>query len=111
MTINRTTRYVYRAGHPMFELRDAAGHTFAMQSYCQEVDPALRAAQLPTLGSRLKLPAGWSYRTVTPAQDVNLDANGAATLVQDDLRNSYQKIESAPGFEVSIRFKTWCLSP
>ncbi|MEI7860027.1 MAG: hypothetical protein WCI26_09390 [Acidimicrobiales bacterium] len=40
----------------------------------------------------LTLPAGWSYRTLTLTKTLELNSNGQATVVNDDLYNSYQKI-------------------
>ncbi len=45
---------------------------------------------LKNLGTRLKLPAGWQYREVRPQDDLQLDVNGQATIIRDDLQNSYQ---------------------
>jgi hypothetical protein len=46
---------------------------------------------LPGLGSRLQLPAGWRYGTRTLRQDLVLAAHGSATVVQDELLNTYQR--------------------
>ena len=43
--------------------------------------------------SRLKLPAGWRYETMTPDTDLLLGAQGKATVVQDDLDDTYQKLD------------------
>jgi hypothetical protein len=45
------------------------------------------------LGSRLKLPEGWRYSAVVPEGDLTLGANGTAMVVQDDLDNTYQKLD------------------
>ena len=49
--------------------------------------------RLPTLGGRLKLPTGWRYDTMTPDADLVLGAKGKATIVQDDLADTYQKLD------------------
>ena len=59
----------------------------------RSVDKSLSYADLPALGSRLKLPAGWRYDTMTPDADLILGAKGKATIVQDDLDNTYQKLD------------------
>ena len=92
-TIARETRYVFKAGKPVFLLVRPDGARYAMQSYAQIVDKSLSYADLPTLGGRLKLPAGWRYETMTPDTDLVLGARGNATVVQDDLDNTYQKLD------------------
>jgi hypothetical protein len=69
------------------------GVRYAMQSYAQIVDKTLSYADLPKLGDRLKLPAGWRYDTMTPDADLVLAAKGRAVVVQDDLDNTYQKLD------------------
>lgn len=90
--IDRSTLYRFDAGKPTFQLTSPDGSVYVMQSYAQIVDPKLTYADLPTLGAKLKLPAGWSYAMKTPAQELLLKADGKATVLQDDLKNTYQKI-------------------
>jgi len=92
-TVARQTRYVFRAGQPVFVLARPDGARYAMQSYAEMADKSLAYADLPALGSRLKLPAGWRYETMTPDADLVLGAKGKATIVQDDLDDTYQKID------------------
>lgn len=91
-TIERETTYRFDAGKPVFQLTGPDGAVYVMQSYAQIVDPALSYADLPGLGARLKLPAGWSYGARTPDKDLLLAATGTATVIQDDLKNTYQKM-------------------
>jgi hypothetical protein len=92
-TIARETRYVFKAGKPVFLLVRPDGARYAMQSYAQIIDKSLSYADLPALGGRLKLPAGWRYETMTPDTDLLLGAQGKATVVQDDLDDTYQKLD------------------
>ena len=92
-TVDRETRYIFKAGRPVFLLVRPDGARYAMQSYAETADKSLSYADLPTLGSRLKLPAGWRYDTMTPDADLILGAKGKATIVQDDLDNTYQKLD------------------
>jgi hypothetical protein len=92
-TIARETRYVFKAGKPVFLLVRGDGARYAMQSYAQIIDKSLSYADLPTLGARLKLPAGWRCEVMTPDSDLILGAHGKATVVQDDLQNTYQKLD------------------
>jgi hypothetical protein len=92
-TVDRETRYIFQAGRPVFLLVRPDGARYAMQSYAETTDKSLSYADLPTLGSRLKLPAGWRYDTMTPDADLVLGAKGKATIVQDDLADTYQKLD------------------
>jgi hypothetical protein len=92
-TIARETRYVFKAGKPVFLLVRPDGARYAMQSYAQIIDKSLSYADLPTLGARLKLPAGRRYEIMTPDADLVLGALGKATVVQDDLQNTYEKLD------------------
>jgi len=92
-TIDRETRYVFKAGKPVFLLVRPDGRRYAMQSYAQMIDKSLSYADLPALGGRLKLPAGWRYETMTPATDLIIGAQGRATVIQDDLDDTYQKLD------------------
>jgi hypothetical protein len=88
--IDRTTDYVFDAGQPVFELVDPKGQVYVMQAYSQIVDPSLSYNDLAGLGSRLKLPAGWQYKTRILDQDLVAQAVGQAEIVQDELQNTYQ---------------------
>lgn len=90
-TVARETTYVFEAGKAVYELTDRDGNVYVMQSYSQQVDSTLTMAQLPSLGSRLKLPKGWSYAERVLSQELQLTATGQATVVTDDFANTYQK--------------------
>jgi hypothetical protein len=91
--VDRQTRYVFKAGSPVFVLDAPDGSRYVMQAYAQIVDKGLTYAALPTLGARLKLPSGWRFSTLTPNEDLVLGSRGQATIVQDDLQNTYQKTD------------------
>jgi hypothetical protein len=91
--VQRTTRYLFRRGQPIHQLTAADGRRYVMQSYSQQIDPRLDAAGLDQLGPRLKLPQGWTYQTLTPSEDLTLLATGTATVLQDDLQNTYQRVD------------------
>ncbi|WP_127088700.1 hypothetical protein [Aquabacter cavernae] len=90
--VDRETVYRFDAGKPTFRLTAPDGAVYVMQSYAQMVDPALTYETLPGLGAKLKLPSGWRYDTVTPETDLLLHAEGKAVVIQDDLKNTYQKM-------------------
>jgi hypothetical protein len=88
--VDRKAIFVYDAGTPVFELVDPDGRRWVMQTYSQTVDPALTLEDLPGLAARLTLPAGWTYRSRTLDAPLTVDtSNRKASVLQDDLANSY----------------------
>jgi hypothetical protein len=91
-TIHRTTDWTFLAGKPVYELVSPKGQVYVMQSYSQIVDPSLAYADLAALGSRLKPPKGWQYRSRTLTADLVAPARGEAHIIQDELQNTYQRL-------------------
>jgi hypothetical protein len=88
--VDRKAVFVFDAGSAIFELIDAEGRRWVMQTWSQTVDRALALADLPALASRLSLPAGWRYEPRTPSTPLRLDTTSSEAFVtQDDLANSY----------------------
>ena len=90
--VARDTIFTFLAGKPVFELTAPDGHVYVMQSYSQIVDPTLAYRDLPGLGSILKLPAAWSYSSKTLTSTLELNSNGLAYVVNDNLGDSYQRL-------------------
>jgi hypothetical protein len=87
----RDTEFVFEAGSEVYELIAPNGTVYVMQSYSQIVDDTLSEADLPSLGDWLELPEGWTYRTRVIDEDyVVVDEEGVATVLQDELQNTYQ---------------------
>ena len=63
--ITRTTNFIYRAGSTIHELTSPSGDVYVMQSYSQIVNPTLSIKDLSTLEQQLKMPAGWSYKSLS----------------------------------------------
>ena len=94
-TVARNAVFVFDAGAPVFELVDADGRAWVMQTWSQIVDPELSYDDLPGLAERLTLPDGWSYRTRTLETDLRVDTSSqAAQVLQDGLTNSYSLVSS-----------------
>ena len=91
-TIMRDSEFEFRAGAQVYELVAADGSVYVMQSYAQIVDATLSESDLPNLGARLTLPSGWTYRTRTLDADLRVRTPGQATVVQDELQNTYSKL-------------------
>lgn len=91
-SVSRLNTWHWRAGRKVYELLAPDGATYVMQSYSQIVDPSLDITDLGSLGERLALPRGWSYRVRRLRKPLTLRARGSATILQDELKNTYQRI-------------------
>jgi hypothetical protein len=90
-SVVRDTEFVFVAEREVYELVAPGGEVYVMQSYAHIIDDTLDEAALPTLGERLQLPEGWTYRTRIVDEDyIVVDQDGIATVVQDELQNTYQ---------------------
>jgi hypothetical protein len=96
-TIARTNTWEWNEGRKVFELLAPDGATYMMQSYSQELDPSQTIRRLSRLGRRLDLPQGWEYRVRRLKRPLVLKAAGEATIIQDDLRNTYQRLPRKKG--------------
>ena len=71
-----------------------------MQSYSHIVDDTQTTDSLSGLGSRLALPEGWTFTARVLEDDLFVeDVEGIATIVQDELTNTYQRavtLETSP---------------
>ncbi len=88
--IHRQSAFHWLAGQPAYELHDASGHAYVMQSYSAQ-KMALTIEDLAGLATKLTaLPTGWSYAPRTLDKGLDLLATaGDATVVQDELGNTY----------------------
>lgn len=94
-TVNRNTIYTFNANEPLFMLTNPQGQAYVMQSYTTMVDSSLTYDQLANLKSQLTLPQGWDYKVGTCKSNFTLQANGTTVVVQDNLRNTYQKVANS----------------
>lgn len=89
-SITRNTTYVFDAGKRVHELVNPSGQIFVMQSFSLQ-RANLSEEALPSLGQQLSVPEGWTYRTRELSQELRVTAiDGVATVVQDELGNTYQ---------------------
>lgn len=94
--VARDTVFGFDQGSEVYELVAPDGTTYVMQARSQIVDETLDESDLPTLGDRLELPEGWSYRVRTLAKPLALQSTDeVATVVQDELQNTYQRIDES----------------
>jgi hypothetical protein len=93
-SILRETVFGFDAGREIYELVAPDGTTYVMQAYSRAVDGALSFEDLAGLGGRLALPDGWTYRVRTLTEELPLlSTDGVATVLQDDLQNTYQRVD------------------
>ena len=90
----RTNTFYFNAGEQVHELVTPEGAVYTMFSLSLRVDPKNTIENLPTLGKRLTLPKGWTYRVRTLEKDLALsssyDANPPNTIVLDQFENNFQ---------------------
>jgi hypothetical protein len=88
--VNRGAVFFFDAGKTVYELVDPEGRAFILQARCVGVDPGMTEESLATLGERLALPEGWSYRTRVLDAELVVDTSATlATVVQDEFENTY----------------------
>jgi hypothetical protein len=88
--VNRGAVFFFDAGKTVYELVDPDGRALVMQARCVGVDPNMSEESLATLGERLALPEGWSYRTRVLDTELVVDTSATlATVVQDEFENTY----------------------
>ncbi len=90
MKVNRQVIFFFDAGQTVHELVNPEGLAYVMQALCVGVDPTMSVESLDTLGERLSMPEGWSYRSRVLTEDLIIDTTGSpATVLQDEFENSY----------------------
>jgi hypothetical protein len=88
--VNRGAVFFWDSGKTVFELVDPDGRPFVMQARCIGVNSGMTEESLATLGERLALPDGWSYRTRVLDTELVVDTSATlATVVQDEFENTY----------------------
>jgi len=92
MTAHRDTSMGIRKGSRVYILDTPDGTSFVMKSASLIKDPNQKFEDLQNLGSRLKTPAGWKFRTLILEQDlVFMTDNGATNITQDEIGNTYDR--------------------
>jgi len=91
--VNRNSIWKFDKNKFIFQLISPENKVYIMQSYTTEILP-LTINDLVTLADKLKLPKGWKYQAVRLKEPLALPIpNNKATVIQDDLHNSYTLIE------------------
>lgn len=88
--MNRGSTFFFDAGSKVWELVNPEGKAYVMQALCIGVDPSISLDTLDSLGSRLSLPEGWTYRSRILDEELVVDTTDhPATVLQDEFENSY----------------------
>jgi len=93
LTVERNNTWVFWSGFETYQLIAPDGTSYMMQAMSQIVDPDLTLADLSGLGSRLTLPEGWTFEANRRFTDLALTADGEAVVIQDELKNTYQRVK------------------
>jgi hypothetical protein len=91
-TIERHNTWRWKRGRRIYELISPDGAKYVMQAFSQQRDSDLAVQDLRSLGGRLNLPAGWRYRSHRLSHRLVMRARGQATILQDDLLDTYQRL-------------------
>jgi hypothetical protein len=93
MTANRDTSMSIDKGSRVYILDDPQGTTWVMKSASLIKDPNQKFEDLKDLGSRLKLPPGWKFRSRILDQDlIFMTDNGKTNITQDEIGNTYDRM-------------------
>ena len=97
ITVTRHTHFGFNKGTRISVLDDPDGNSWVMKSFSLITFPDQNFAEIATLGSRLKLPAGWKFRSLVLGQDLILtpDKTGTAHITQDNFGNTYDRAGGA----------------
>ena len=88
--VNRGAVFFWDAGKKVYELVNPDGLAYVMQARCIGIDPTISEESLDTLGDKLSMPAGWSYRVRVLNEELVVDTTAhVATVLQDEFENSY----------------------
>ena len=101
---NRYTTFVYKAGRPIYLLRQPDGKCWVMQDAGNEVIKDLNIDNLSKVGKHLKnLPKGWKWERKVIRKDLILDtslSNGYIKFLRDEVGCAYQAV----GFDNSANY-------
>jgi hypothetical protein len=93
MHVKRDTSMGINRGSRAYILDDPQGNSWVMKSAGLIKDPNQKFEDLKDLGSRLKLPPGWTFRSPILEQDlVFMTDNGNTMITQDELGNTYDRV-------------------
>lgn len=99
--IYRNTQFKFNKGSRVYLLDAPDGEVFVMQSYTHHFDERVSKDKLKDLGSILKLPEGWKFRSVVLDRELIVNqknTNNLAHVLQDNIHNTYQGSDGGKAF-------------
>lgn len=94
MTAKRDTSMRISKGSRAYMLKSPDGKMWCIKSMGMIVDPNQQFEELKNLGSRLKLPEGWTFTSpVLENELVFKTVDGETQITQDDLGNTYDRVD------------------
>jgi hypothetical protein len=88
--VDRRAVFFFDAGSRVYELVDPGRLVYVMQARCVGVDAEMSEEALLTLGERLALPDGWTYRSRILDEELVVDTSDhLASVLQDEFENTY----------------------
>ncbi|MGD0085205.1 MAG: hypothetical protein ABSD78_18750 [Acidimicrobiales bacterium] len=93
-SVARDTVFEWAAGTPLYQLTSPDGKVYVMQAIALYVDPSQTLDSLKSLADRLELPDGWTFATHVADRPLRLlSTEGVATVLQDELANTYHRVD------------------
>jgi len=102
--ITRHSKYEWLKGSPVYLLRSPDGKAWVMQAYTDLVDKTLTQAELPKLGSKLKLPPGWKFEVKTLERDLTLAPPASTGYLAHAVADEFQNIYAGCGFDDACNY-------
>lgn len=85
----KTQTMTFKAGGPVYELVDPDGNAYALNAY----GPEVKDGDPNNLADQLSLAEGWSFRVVTPSEDLTIEGSTdkPVDMVGDDMHQYYTR--------------------
>lgn len=90
-TIIRYTDFIFLKGKKIYELITDKEVIYTLQSVSHEINKDITVEDFDIVSDKLKLPAGWKFRTRVTDSDTVYKIRGEAHIIQDEFRNTYQR--------------------
>ena len=91
---HHASKYGFNKGSEVYELISPS-HSYIMQSFSQMIDSTLTIGTLNQLGTKLKMPDGWQFKSRILDNDLLFETEEGkdAFVIQDELGNNYLRME------------------
>jgi len=83
----------FNSGSEVYELIDPKNNIFIMQSFSNQINSDINLGNISQIGKNLKLPPKWKFRTKILKKDLLIGTKKGLTIIQDEYRNTYLKVE------------------